>query len=88
MSQDRFLPDADPVNFVTRVRIPVLMINGQYDIVFPLETAQLPMFELLGSDEDQKSHYVSPSSHIVPQDEIIRETLDWFDRYLGLPGER
>jgi tRNA A-37 threonylcarbamoyl transferase component Bud32 len=82
---DPFLPEADPFNFVTRVHIPVLMINGEYDIVFPYETAQLPMFELLGTDDDEKSHYVSPSSHIVPQDEYIRETLEWLDRYLGVP---
>ena len=30
-----FLPEADPFNFVTRVRTPVLMINGEYEIVVP-----------------------------------------------------
>jgi len=87
LRQSPFLPEADPFNFLPRVRVPVLMINGEYDIVFPLETAQLPMFELLGTPEDQKSHFVFPSSHIVPQDDVIREALQWFDRYLGVPGE-
>jgi eukaryotic-like serine/threonine-protein kinase len=82
----RFLPEIDPLNFVTRVRTPVLMLNGQYDVVFPLETAQLPMFELLGTRPEDKKHFVTPAAHIVPKDVLIRETLDWFDRYLGKPG--
>jgi len=76
----RFLPEIDPLNFVTQVRSPVLMLNGEYDIVFPLETAQKPMFELLGTDH--KKHYVTPAAHIVPRHVLIRETLDWFDKYL------
>ena len=79
----RFLPEIDPINFVTRVRKPVLMINGEYDIVFPLETAQKPMFELLGTDPAHKKHYITKGGHVVPLDELIRETLDWLDRYLG-----
>ena len=82
----RFLPEVDPFTFVTHVRNPVLMLNGQYDIVFPLETSQKPMFELLGTDPEHKKHYVTPASHIVPRDILIRETLDWFDRYFGAQG--
>ncbi len=78
----RFLPEIDPLNFVTQVRSPVLMLNGEYDIVFPLETAQKPMFELLGTDPVHKKHYVTPGAHIVPKQILIRETLDWFDQYL------
>ena len=79
----RFLPEVDPLNFVTRVRTPVLMLNGEYDIVFPLSTSQQPMFALLGTDPKHKKHYITPASHIVPRDVLIRETLDWFDHYLG-----
>jgi dienelactone hydrolase len=82
----RFLPEVDPLNFVTRVRSPVLMLNGEYDIVFPLETSQQPMFELLGTDPEQKKHHITPAAHIVPRDVLIRETLGWFDHYLGEPG--
>jgi len=79
----RFLPEVDPLNFLTRVHSPVLMLNGEFDIVFPLETAQKPMFDLLGTDPEHKKHYITPASHIVPRDVLIRETLDWFDHYLG-----
>jgi dienelactone hydrolase len=79
----RFLPEVDPLNFAPRVRVPVLMINGEHDIVFPLETGQKPMFDLLGTAPAHKRHYTTPASHIVPRNELIRETLDWLDRYLG-----
>ncbi len=82
----RFFPEADPFNFLPRARSPLLMINGRYDIVYPYETSQLPMFELLGTPQEDKRHYVSPAAHIVPRDEVIRETLAWFDKYLGEPG--
>jgi len=78
-----FLPEVDPLNFVTRVHSPVLMLNGEHDIIFPLETSQMPMFELLGTDPEHKKFYSTPASHMVPRDVLIRETLDWFDHYLG-----
>ena len=62
------------------------MLNGEYDIVFPLETSQKPMFELLGTDPEHKKHYVTSAGHLVPRDVLIRETLDWFDRYLRGQG--
>jgi poly(3-hydroxybutyrate) depolymerase len=79
-------PEIDPINFVSRVGMPVLMINGQHDIVFDYETNQVPMFELLGTPAEHKLHYTSPAAHLVPMDEIITQTLDWFDKYLGVPG--
>ena len=78
----QFLPEADPINFVTRVRTPTLMLNGQYDIVFPYETGQLPMYEMLGTAPEHKKHVVTPGAHLVSRDVLIRETLDWFDKYL------
>ena len=42
-------PEEDPVNFLPRIHIPVLMLSGKYDSVFPLESSQKPFFRLLGS---------------------------------------
>ena len=81
-----FFPEADPFNFVSRARSPLLMINGKWDIVFHYETQQLPMFEGLGTPEQDKKHYTAEAGHLVPKDEIINETLAWFDKYLGVPG--
>jgi dienelactone hydrolase/predicted Ser/Thr protein kinase len=76
-------PEVDPFQFVSRVRIPVLMLNGRYDSFFPHETAQVPMFKLLGTPEEHKRHLVYDAGHGVPRNQLIKESLEWLDRYLG-----
>ena len=76
-------PEVDQINFVSRVRIPVLMLNGRYDSIEPYEAAQLSMYRLLGTPEADKHHIVYESGHRLPQNEFVKETLNWLDRYLG-----
>ena len=67
-----------------RVKIPTLLLGGRQDLAHPLETAQKPFFQLLGTPEKDKRHYVFEGGHIAPRIEpIIKEILDWLDRYLG-----
>jgi formylglycine-generating enzyme required for sulfatase activity/dienelactone hydrolase len=84
----RRLPaEADPINYVSRVTIPVLMLGGRHDYIFPLETSQKPMFDRLGTPADQKRHVVFESGHVdFPRSELIREVLGWLDRHLGPVG--
>ena len=77
------LPEADKINFVTRVKIPLLMLNGRYDHFFPVESSQIPLFRLLGTPERDKKHVIYESGHAVPRKDFIRESLDWLDKYLG-----
>jgi formylglycine-generating enzyme required for sulfatase activity/dienelactone hydrolase len=79
----RALPEADPVNYASRVRIPVLMLNGRYDNFFPYETSQIPLYKMLGTPPAQKRHVVYETGHFVPRIQLIKEVLDWLDRYLG-----
>ncbi len=79
----RALPEVDAINYVSRVRQPTLMLNGELDFFFPAETSQRPMFELLGTPAADKRWRVFPGGHSVPRVEMIRETLAWLDRYLG-----
>jgi pimeloyl-ACP methyl ester carboxylesterase len=79
------LPEVDPVNYVTRVRTPVLMLNGRHDVVFPYETMQVPFFQMLGTPAADKQHVAYPTAHSVPRDEAAKMTRGWFDRYLGTP---
>jgi dienelactone hydrolase/predicted Ser/Thr protein kinase len=76
-------PEVDPFHFVPRVRIPVLMLNGRYDSFFPHETAQVPMFKLLGTPEGDKRHLIYDTGHGVPRNQLIKESLAWLDKYLG-----
>ena len=78
-------PETQPANFMPRVKVPVLMINGKEDISVPL-AAQQRFYDLLGTPKEHKRHIALEGGH-VPQDMRgrLRETLDWFDKYLGAP---
>ncbi len=78
------LPEVDWINFVPRVRTPLLMLNGRYDDYFPLDASQLPYFRRVGTPNKDKKHVLYDEGHaLLPQREVVRETLDWLDRYLG-----
>jgi cephalosporin-C deacetylase-like acetyl esterase len=79
----RSLPEVDQINFVSRVKIPVLMLNGKLDYFVPMETSQIPMFNCLGTPPEHKRQMIYDSSHLVPRSELIKETLAWLDKYLG-----
>ena len=68
--------------YTPRIKCPVIMLNGKYDVFFPLETSQKPMFDLLGTKEEDKKHYVYPSGHYVPKKELINQHLNWLNKYL------
>jgi serine/threonine protein kinase/formylglycine-generating enzyme required for sulfatase activity/cephalosporin-C deacetylase-like acetyl esterase len=76
-------PEVRLVNYVTRVKIPTLILNGKYDTIFPPETSSKPLFDLLGTPKDQKELKLYETDHIPPRNEFIKETLAWLDRYLG-----
>jgi serine/threonine protein kinase len=80
---DAVLPEADPMNFAPHVKIPVLLINGRYDFVFPLDTCQEPLFRLLGSPALDKSHVLYDTGHAPPLLPMMKDTLNWLDHYLG-----
>lgn len=83
------LPEAEPVNFLPRLTIPVLLVAGKYDGGYPVETGQKPMLHLLGTPPADKRHVILPVGHgiLIPdvRRSVIREVLDWLDRYLGRP---
>ena len=49
----------------------------------PVETYQAPMFESLATPEQHKRHAILEGGHIPPKNQLIRETLTWYDTYLG-----
>jgi dienelactone hydrolase len=78
-----YRPEVDPVNFLPRIHVPVLMLSGKYDSVFPYEVAQKPFFELLGSPAAEKKRIVFEGGHFLPRPAMVSETLAWLDRHLG-----
>ncbi len=77
------LPEVDQINFVSRVTIPTLMLSGRLDPFLPVESSQIPAFQLLGAPEKDKHRIDYDVGHFMPRKELIRETLNWLDRYLG-----
>jgi dienelactone hydrolase len=75
--------EADEINYVSHVKIPVLMLNGKYDFTFPYETTVKPMFDLLGTPDQHKELKLYDTDHIVPKTEMIKEVLNWLDKYFG-----
>lgn len=75
-------PEVSPINYVTRVKIPTLMLNGKFDMHRPEKTIQ-PMYDLLGTPAPDKQLKLYETDHIPPRNELIKETLAWLDRYLG-----
>ncbi len=79
-------PASDPANFAPGVKIPMLMINSRGDSIFPYETAQKPLFNLLGTPEPDKKHVLFPGGHCIPweyREQYHAEIVGWLDKYLG-----
>jgi eukaryotic-like serine/threonine-protein kinase len=79
----RARPEVEAINFAPRVRVPSLMLNGRYDLFFPVDISQRFMFNLLGVREPDKRWKVYETGHNLPRQEMITETLQWLDRYFG-----
>jgi eukaryotic-like serine/threonine-protein kinase len=76
-------PEVHPANFAPHVKVPVLLVNGREDFSNSRE-AQRRYLDLMGTPPEQKRHAVLEGGH-APADirGLIREVLDWLDKYLG-----
>ena len=83
LDPERPFPEVNQVNFASRVKTPVLMLNGKYDYIFPQATSQAPLFNLLGTPANDKRYVVYPTGHNPPHADMVREVLDWLDHHLG-----
>jgi len=86
LSLSRQLPEADSFNFVPRFEVPTLLGGARSDVIIPLETSQRPMFRLLGAPVKDKRLLLWEGGHgeiTSNYQSVIKEALDWFDRYLG-----
>jgi eukaryotic-like serine/threonine-protein kinase len=79
----RLAPEVDVINFAPRMTIPTLVLNGRYDFLLPAATSQEPFFRALGAPAAHKRRVVYDTGHDLPRTEMIKETLEWLDKYLG-----
>lgn len=78
-------PGGDQADFASRIKIPVLMVNGRDDYVFSVDKAQNPLFAMLGTPAANKRHVLLDTSHDVTErrPQLIQSVLGWLDHYLG-----
>jgi pimeloyl-ACP methyl ester carboxylesterase len=82
LTLQRTQPEVDPFNYAPRVTVPLLLLSGRYDFVFPYK-ASSALFRSLGTPPEHKRHMVEDGGHFIPRDILVREVLDWLDRYAG-----
>jgi len=82
-------PEIDGFHYAPRVTVPVLMLNGRSDALFPYESSQVPLFRLLGTPAANKQHLTYPGGHssFGWANELIKESLNWLDRWFGPPAK-
>jgi dienelactone hydrolase len=81
----RSAPEVEAINYASRVKLPTLMLNGRFDFFLPEASTQIPFFQLLGTPASDKRRVVYDTGHNIPRPDLIRESLDWLDKYLGVP---
>jgi len=75
-------PEVDPFNFLPHVTVPTRMVNVSNDFFFPHHTSQRPFYQFLGA-EPKDSVLIEGTGHRLPINLVTRETLDWFEQFLG-----
>ena len=75
-------PEADAANYMPRVKRPVLMIGGEYDYVFPVETSSEPLFDHIGS-EDKRFLTYEMGHGPFPRSRTLMDLRPWLDEHLG-----
>ena len=77
------LPEVDRLNYAPRMKTAVLVLNGRFDFIFPTGNSQEAMLRMLGTPNEDKHRVIYETGHDIPRIELIEETLNWLDWYLG-----
>jgi serine/threonine protein kinase/predicted esterase len=78
------MTEIEPRRYTPHVKLPVLMVGGLLDAIFPVEASQLPMYRHLGSADKQIKHF--QSGHIPPVEETIKFADEWLRSRTGKGG--
>jgi len=77
-------PMIDLINYAPHITIPVLMLSGRYDHLYPYEQSQKRTFELLGTPAAKKQQIEYDTGHFtLPPNRVAADVTNWFDRQLG-----
>ena len=66
------------------VTVPTLMLSGKYDFLFPVETHQKPLFDLIATPPEHKKHVIFEAGHMpLPRAPMLKEIMAWLNKYQG-----
>lgn len=72
----------DQINYLPRVKVPMLLLGGQFDMDYTLDQQQA-FYDFLGTSEIDKKWMLYESSHYIPRYDLVNESLNWLDKYFG-----
>ena len=79
ISLDDVREEIQPEKYAARIKTPTLLLNGRYDFYFPYQSSQLPLYNLMNLDNNNKRHVVVDYAHYVPMHIVREETLKWIN---------
>ena len=74
------IPEANPINFVSRIKTPKLIMHGHYDEVDAFRTEAEPLFKLFG---EPKQLILFEGGHIPDREIFVPTFIQWLDKTLG-----
>ena len=80
--QEKMLPGSDQADFAPRLKVPTLLITGNFDWIFLGKSA---LMNLLGTPPADRKAVLFNTSHDVGEQrlDLIREVTSWLDHYFG-----
>ena len=75
-------PEFDQINYLPRVKIPMLLLSGRYDPDYSMKQRQA-FYDFLGTPENEIEWKTYESTHYIPRKDLINESLNWLDKYFG-----
>ncbi len=73
------------IGLAGRVTVPILMLAGAGDSAIPVDPNQRALFRFFGTPEqDKRMQVYQDAGHWpLPMNDVVRESVDFLDRYLG-----
>jgi len=76
------MKEFDQVDYLPRVKIPMLLLGGRYDFDYTIEQQQA-FYDLLGTADKDKKWILCESTHFIPRNIQVKESTDWLDEQFG-----
>ena len=75
-----YIARVNPINFVSHIRAPKLIVQGRYDEDTPLRTATEPFLKLL---PEPKKLVIYEGGHVPPVETMMKVASGWLDDTIG-----